>query len=183
MIFILLSVLIITSCIKRKDRTSEIAQIEKMQLRVDSAYKALGPLNLEDVLMKIKIIKADLKFAQDSAKRAITLKEGIEFDKYKDIYKLFKSYPIEDLPQAYMKNTQQLIDFKKMLEIKATEDKNGNEITEEYLDNNFAMEMRMANQYIEGILEVEKRIEKFNTRYNEMKPKIDSLTMEITIAK
>lgn len=154
--------------------TKEVAQLDALIKRVDSAALAYEALNHQEVLDALNTIKNDMAAMRISVKEAIDSTDAALFASYNSAKRLIKDFPQrhDRITQEIERTKGQLSSFRDALSSNATNDRDGNPIDTAYVNANMASETRVANSLVEEIGYTIDFAERALKSYYELEPQI-----------
>ena len=148
---------LLTSCQEPKDRSQEITEISKMQACLDSIDLVLETPMVVNIKNATSIMKSDLEKLEENFSGALDKELARKMSKYKETAKTYKRLGLDKLHEDLNQNKKQLEDLKALIESKATHDKEGNEITEEYIDAAVQLELQYAQGFVDRMSDIHDR--------------------------
>ena len=179
MVLFLLFIVGLSSCETRKDRTSDLKDLNDLLVRLDSAKLELKEVNIQKIQSTTALIKKDVKDLQDNYTGNITKDLALEVDRYKGNSKRFKKFDLSTIGVELEEMGFQIRNLIDLIEKKATVDINGNKIDDVYIDKAIKAETEYTLKLIQDVKEIEEREVLFFDAFNQRKPFIDSLINEM----
>ena len=185
-LFLLLSVLVF-SCNKRKDRTADLKAIDQKIATVQEAQKTFENTDILATKEASTTILDQIKFVQANCKDTLTKEEAFFLTSYKNVAKLVKNlgHTEKSIRLEIPHTLEQMTQLKKAITAGATQDKQGNEIDDEYLDGALKEEFLYADQLVNQINQLNKNCSIVLEKFPEMKPQADKIvsTLEQNMKK
>ena len=175
--------LFLFSCTQRKDRTEDVKTIEQQLTAVDEAEKVFHNTDFSSTIAINKTVMDDIHFIQQNYKDTMSKEEAMFLTHYKNVAKLVKNLEKKQKKtELEIQHTKdQLNNLKSAMMEHATEDKKGNEINDDYLDNALKEETLYSKQLINQITHMKDNCGIVKEKYPEMKPRIDSLIASLQL--
>lgn len=169
------------SCQNSGDHSDKVETLDSLYTEVEAAEEVLKNIPHDTAVKTIEKIKKDLTFVQDTYEGDMRMDIAVTLSDYRATSRIIKHYGDRHgrLKSEVERTKMQLTNLKKALESGATEDKEGNKITAEYVDKAFRQEKKIAENLVKEIMEMRDRVEMMQERYiriwPEVRPILDSL--------
>jgi hypothetical protein len=159
------------------DHSDKIASLDSMLLEVDSAAERFANINKSYTEELFRTVGADIKAVEQNFSGEMDMDMARILSLYRSIPKNVKDFGRRHtrISNEIGRTTKQLTDFKNALEIKATIDSEGNEITPAYVDRVFDQEIKVAGQLVEEVDEMIDRLHIAENQYESIQLKADSV--------
>lgn len=151
---VLIALITLSACQSNSNNFSaEVATTDSLLTAVDAAAKRYEAVDAAKVKSALQTIKDDMVAMRMLSNEVLDSADAVLFSEYNSAKRLIKDFPKRNdrIIQELDRTRQQLQQFKAMLQSGATEDKDGNKITAEYVKENAAIEHRVASSLIEEI--------------------------------
>ena len=167
----------IFGCQSSGSHTEKVRVLDSLYTEVEEAEKVLAQIPHDTAMKTIAAIQKDLKYVQDTYEGDMNKDHALKLADYRSVSRIVKNYGKRKkrLESEIERTKSQLKGLKEALEMGATEDKEGNKIDSDYVEQAFSQEKKVAENLIEEIHEMEDRVEMMQTRYIELLPRVNPI--------
>ncbi|MFZ6053187.1 hypothetical protein [Halocola ammonii] len=168
---------LIFGCQSSGNHTEKVRILDSLYTEVEEAEKVLAQIPHDTAMKTISAIQKDLKFVQDTYEGDMNKDHALKLADYRSVSRIVKNYGQRKkrLEDEIERTKSQLTGLKEALEMGATEDKEGNKIDSDYVEQAFSQEKKVAENLIKEIHEMRDRVEMMQTKYIETLPKVNPI--------
>lgn len=176
-VLLLLVTVLIISCNTRKDRSEDIQLIDQKMVEVNEAEEVFKNTDIATTKAHFKAIMDDIKFVQKNYTDTMPKDEAMFLTSYKNVAKLVKNLEEKEkkISLEIIRTRAQLANLKTAIISKATEDKSGQSIDDNYIDKAIKEEVLYVKQVVDQITYLKDNCDIVMDKYPKMKPQADKI--------
>lgn len=152
-LFLLLVSVVIISCQNRKDRSLDIRSVETTMQEIDQAEEKYKTIDVIKAGEYYDAIMGDINFIKGNKNIKLNKEQAMFLTKYKNVAKQVKKnkQKIKNIDLELVESRKQLNGLILLINSKATIDKNGIKIDDEYIDRAITSDLGYAKELISQI--------------------------------
>jgi superfamily I DNA and RNA helicase len=175
--FIFACLATVFGCNTSGSHSEKVRVLDSLYNEVNEAEKVLAQIPHDTAVKTVAKIKKDLSYVQKNYEGDMNKDHALKLADYRATSRLIKNYGERHnrLKSEIERTKTQLMGLKEALESGATEDKEGNKISSDYVEKAFQQEKMIAENLIKEIHEMKDRVEMMQTKYNDLLPRVNPI--------
>ncbi len=159
----ILSVVLLASCGGAKKYPEEVKKLDSLLVEVKSAQETFNQIPSEEINSRLDSIQSTIEFLKNALGDEITFDDGLILDDYRATKSIVKKFGkrTAQIKVEFKRTESQLLNFIEALSNGASEDSNGEAITDEYVKQNMKLETTAAENLINSVNELSERSSRF----------------------